>query len=132
MISLIGSYIIWHYTRAVYELTKNCKNGIWFLYHFFSIPILIRTLWYPWQRLGEGYKKGFNIGDMLGTFLLNTIMRLIGFIIRSVCIIIGLCVLSFSVVVSFGLLIIWLLLPAIIVYALVGGSKLILLHHANA
>lgn len=125
MFKLVTSYIGWHYSEAVRELVSICRNFIFFWYHFFSISTLLRTLFSPWQMLGEPYQRGFNIPANLGIFALNTIMRIVGFFVRIVVIFFGLVTISVSIVFTGALLIFWLLLPVIIIVLFVSGLRLL-------
>ncbi len=108
---VFGRYLVWHYTRALADIFRLGRDFLWFFYHFFSIPIIARTLFAPWRRLGESYGHKLDPGAFLGTFIVNTLMRLVGFVIRIVFLVFGFGVL----VLIFGLwilsLILWLVLP---------------------
>jgi len=125
MFKLVISYIGWHYSEAIRDLVSICRNFIFFWFHFFSISTLLRTLFSPWQMLGEPYRGTFNISDNLGIFALNTIMRIVGFFIRISVIVFGLVVMAISVVMTGALLIFWLLLPMLIIVLLVSGLRLL-------
>ena len=126
MFGFAFSYFIWHYTRALAELFVISRDFLWFVYHFFSISILSRSLLSPWQRLDERYKKGFRIGATLETFILNTLMRIVGFLIRSFVILVGLATLALVFVVEIAFFLSWILLPIIIAVLLVSGIRLML------
>lgn len=118
---LCGGYFKWHYGRGFADVIGVWRNFLWFTLHFFSVPLLIRTLFSPWQRLHEEYKKGFDLENFFGTLLVNTLMRILGVIIRLIFIIIG--IIMFFVVAIAGLLflVFWTIAPfAIIVIFLAG------------
>ncbi len=126
MIRLLVSYIVWHYTRALAELFLNCRNFISFLYHFFSIGELSHTLFAPWQMLGERYKKGFDPENFFEVFVVNSLMRLVGFLVRGAVILLGVVVIIFTIlcsVVAFGF---WLVLPLATILFLISGLKIVL------
>ena len=124
-ISLLPSYIAWHYGEALRDGLRVWTNFLWFLSNFFSLSLLSRTLFAPWKRIQESRGKLSleNIAEMLVT---NTIMRLVGALLRSVIIIIG----GLAVLVTFwiGILfyIVWLLLPALLFVSLFYGVSLII------
>lgn len=119
-------YILWHYTRAFLDIIKIWMNAFWFVYHFFSIRILFSTLFSPWRRMGENYKKGFDASEFFSSLLINTIMRIVGIIIRMAVIIIGLLALVAVFIGGIIFLIIWLFLPFVIIAMLVrGGIRLL-------
>ena len=67
--------------------------------HFFSISTLLGTLFSPWKRLKEDYKKGLDIAEFFTSLAVNILMRILGAIMRSVVILVGL----FALVVVFAL-----------------------------
>lgn len=94
MITFVGSYFSWHYGRAYHEAFGLWVNALRFVLRFFNIPLHVRTLFTRFYRLGEEYApQGFDIGDRLSALLINTIMRMVGAVIRLVVIGLGLCVL---------------------------------------
>lgn len=115
------SYIIWHYTYALGELLGIVRNFIWAEYRLFSIPIMIRTLFSPWHRLGEQYHRTIEIGEILGTFIINTIMRIIGLITRSLIIILGLIVIISTIILGVFILFLWTFMPIIVFASFVHG-----------
>ncbi|OHA17751.1 MAG: hypothetical protein A2664_04025 [Candidatus Taylorbacteria bacterium RIFCSPHIGHO2_01_FULL_46_22b] len=124
---ILPSYLLWHYTEGLRDMTRVWTNFLWFLYNFFSIPILAKTLFEPWRRIQEQkHRGGFSPEDIAETLMTNTIMRLVGALIRLCTIAIGTCVI---LVVFWGGILLygaWLLLPALIPASfLYGLSSLI-------
>lgn len=89
---------------------------LWFIVQFFSFAILIKTLFSPWERMGEKYNKGFNIEAILSTFIVNVLMRGLGFLIRVIVLLVGFFFLVFSMII--GLLggLAWILFPFILFF----------------
>lgn len=77
-------YMYWHYGKGVREIMEMWGNLHWFLYHFFSVPVLLHTLFRPFKRIEEGYGRGFDPGRIFETFAANLISRFVGFLIRGV------------------------------------------------
>ena len=127
MIALITSYLYWHYTGALKDLWQHLKNFLWFIYHFFSIPVLLHTFFMPWRRMGEAYPKGLDIAGYLSTFFINSLMRFLGMAMRTFLILAGLFCLAgtFAVgVFAFG---VWLALPWCAIAILFSGLRLLFL-----
>lgn len=127
-ISILPSYISWHYSEALSGFLKIWTNFIWFLYNFFSIPVLFKTLFAPFKRLQEEKKSlGFDFSEWAQNFILNTFMRFVGALLRLIIISIG----CFFVIVSFWLgvisFIIWISMPAILAVLVFFGFSLIIL-----
>lgn len=118
------NYLWWHYTLAWRDLGLIYRNFLWFTYHFFSLPVLARTLFAPWKRLGESYPTHFDLAATLSTLLINSLMRIVGFLFRSVMLIVGVAV--WGAVFSLGLLVfvLWLVLPVLVVFIFILGIKL--------
>jgi hypothetical protein len=125
MIPLSLSYLGWHYTKGVKDYFHVAGNFLWFLYHFFSIPVLSKTLLSPWQRQGEAYRGGFDIGAFFETFIVNTIMRVVGFFVRGFVIVFGLLLILILFVLEIILFVTWIFLPAIIILLFVSGMRLL-------
>ena len=118
-------YLWWHYTLALGDLAILLRDLWRFLYHFFSIPTLIRTLFAPWRRLGESYPHGFNPQAVLEIVVVNTLMRLVGLIFRLVMIVVGLATLMVAAVIGVCFFLIWLLLPFVIFSLATAGVFLL-------
>ncbi len=127
MFSLIGSYFIWHYSKAYADLFEVAGNYLWFIWHFFSISTLSKTLFAPWERMGEEHRRGEGVEGFFETFVVNTIMRIVGFVMRSMIIIIGLAILAVVLILSILVFCIWTLLPFGIVLLFVSGIRLLLM-----
>jgi hypothetical protein len=125
MISLLASYFCWHYTTAYKELSKHFKNFLWFFYHFFSMPVLLRTYFEPWKRMEERYPKGLDIGGMASTFLINSMMRLIGALMRSVILLIGVIALAIVFCLGIACFVVWTVLPWLALLVFISGIRLI-------
>ncbi|PIP73828.1 MAG: hypothetical protein COW88_00750 [Candidatus Lloydbacteria bacterium CG22_combo_CG10-13_8_21_14_all_47_15] len=111
---VFGYYIVWHYTGAFRAIFGVWTNFIWFLYNFFSIPLLFRTLFSPWQRLDIERRRGFNFEEFGTALIVNTIMRIVGFGVKSITIMFGLASLLALVVAGILFFFVWILLPVII------------------
>lgn len=120
------AYLGWHYSIALKDFVVIARNSLTFVYHFFSLPILLRTFFSPWRRLGESYKKGFYPGEWLQTFILNLIMRLFGIFLRFWLILFGFLVLVVDIFLILLFLILWLVLPFVIIILFVAGLNLLI------
>ncbi|MCK5060047.1 MAG: hypothetical protein KAR00_02805 [Candidatus Pacebacteria bacterium] len=113
-VTFIPHYLVWHYTRAIKDFFKVFRNFIWFFYHFFSIPVLARTLFSPFRRMGEQYKEGLDIEAFFETFVVNTLMRIVGVVARIFVIGAGIVTIVLAVVLGIALFGVWILLPAFV------------------
>jgi len=116
---LSASYFLWHYTVAWGDVLRLYRNFSWFFWNFFSIGLLSETLLSPWHRLHEGSND--TTGGLLGSIILNLILRCIGFLARVCTILTGLValfLLSFFFLVFLAL---WPFLPFLIVIFIIQG-----------
>lgn len=121
---LIGPYYIyWHYGRGISSLVKNLINIISFEFHLFSVKELLLTLFSPFQRLREDYGGSpLDIETILSSFIVNVVMRLVGFFVRSVILLFAFVVILFTLIMFPIILIFWLLLPIIILLLVIGSA----------
>lgn len=124
-IFLVGNYLVWHYTRGVVELCRNWLNLVKFAVRFFSLPVLIETLFAPWKRLDEKKETGFHPGKSFESAILNAIMRLIGFGVRFATLLVGSLVVVFVAAMGPLAFVVWVTLPFILASAAAVGLALI-------
>lgn len=123
---LIKNYIIWHYTQAVADLWHLAGNFIWFLYHFFSMRLLTRTLFSKWRRLGESSpQQGFHPGKWLGALFVNFIMRIVGFGARFSLLLMGTLAIVTAIAGAALAFVVWFFIPVILIGIFILGSELI-------
>lgn len=111
-------YARWHYSRGFRDLFRNWIFIVSFVFSFFSISFLIKSLFAPWQRLNENYKKGFDPEAFFSTLLVNGIMRVVGFLTRFVVIILGLISTALSFFGGLLVLFLWAIFPLLIAFLL--------------
>ena len=116
---LIPFYAKWHYTEGFRDLYRNWRSFVLFVIHFFSLRLLFLTWLSPFGRLNEEYKKGFDLEGFLETLIVNTMMRLVGFVLRTFVIVSGLVSLVAVVLLGPVLFILWVFTPFIVLILLV-------------
>lgn len=108
-------YIIWYCFEVSKKILGALKNFLAFNLQFFSIFELLKTFFAPWRRYSFSYPRGFDVGKYVEVFFSNLISRILGAIMRSFLIILGLVVevliLFLGAIVFFA----WLLLPFVLV-----------------
>jgi hypothetical protein len=133
IVAISRAYFTWHYGRSLGEALAIWGNFLRFTLHFFSVPLLLRTLFSPWRRMHEGYSKegGFDISTAASALVVNLLMRFIGFLVRTVLIVLGL--LFFILVAVSGIMaaLLWLLAPLLVVVLLAQGSGTIIIVLTN-
>jgi|SRR3989338_1194353 len=121
---LIPFYLRWHYSEGCKDLFHNWQSFVSFVLYFFSIGFLFKTLFAPFGRLNEEYKKGFNPETFFETLVVNTLMRVVGFVLRTFVIVVGLVALLMVVVLGPVVFVLWTLAPLIILFLFIFGLDL--------
>ena len=116
----------WYYTRAFRDMLNVWGNLMWFAIHFFSIPLLMRTLFAPWKRMTDEYHRtGFE--DILETFLMNMLSRVFGALVRIFFISAGLVFLVVGCLSLLVFLVVWVCMPVLALVSVVYGVALLFL-----
>jgi len=123
--NIISQVLVWWLVEAPRKIVSAWKNFLLFNLNYFSVVLLLKTLFSPWRRYESSYKRGFNLGKYVEDLLSNIIFRLLGAIIRSVLIIAGLVVEVFILVIGFSVLILWIISPFIVLGSFIFGIKLL-------
>ncbi|MGB3921887.1 MAG: hypothetical protein WBL19_01210 [Minisyncoccia bacterium] len=119
-------YLKWHYSEAFGDLYRNWKSFLAFTLHLFSMKLLFRTWLSPLGRLNEGYKKSFDLEDFMETFVVNTMMRLIGFLLRTFVIVTGVLVFVVAFFLGLASFALWAVAPLVIASLFIQGLLLLL------
>jgi hypothetical protein len=120
-LSIAYHYFAWHYSSAFREMFHVWKNLLWFVFRFFSIAQLLNSWFAPWKRITVDRGETWNLEDLAGFIVVGCISRIIGFVIRTAVICLGLTCLLITLIGGIGAYIFWIIAPAIII-GLVGLS----------
>jgi len=105
-------YLVWHYTTALRDLNRLLKNTTWFLYHFFSVEILLKTLFLPFRRLsGRDSTQKQSIFERI---VINVLMRIVGFGVRAITIIAGVTSVVLTNLFFIIFFVVWIFLPILV------------------
>ena len=116
----------WYYGEAVKDVLTGWRNYIIFSLNYFSIPLLLRTLFSPWRRDITKKPRGLDFQKLFEYIAFNSISRGLGFLVRFFTIIAGI-IFSLVVVISgFVFFVIWLILPFAIAGLLILAIILLL------
>jgi ATP-dependent Clp protease ATP-binding subunit ClpC len=106
------SYIFWHFIAVPKQILKIWINFSIFFYHYFSIGILLKTLFLPWKRVYRVKQSlGISIQEISDRLSYNLISRCLGFLIRSSTISFGLIIIIINFLVFLNLFFVWLIIP---------------------
>ncbi len=122
---LIFQYLSWHFFEVPQKILKAWKNFLKFGLYYFSIPLLLKTIFYWWHGYRWEYPKSFDVAQFVLVFLSNLVTRTIGAILRTIVILIGI-IFEISIFVL-GLLVFlgWLFLPFLLILSLILSFQLI-------
>jgi len=126
MENIFLQWLSWHFFDVPRSILIAWKNFLRFNLNYFSIPLLLKTLFSPWRRYQFTYGKGFDIGRYFTVFFSNLIFRLLGAVMRGFLIIIGLLVEIFIIFAGIIMFFGWLLFPALLIAGLIFGFKILL------
>lgn len=113
-------YFGWHYNEGVRSFTANWRNFMWFIYHFFSISLLTRTLFSPWKRMVE-QKHASDLEGFFEAIVFNILSRFFGAFVRLIIIGMGIAMLVLGLFAYVCALILWLILPLLLVFSFMYG-----------
>ncbi len=119
-------WLVWHFYEVPKGILKAFKNFLVFNFNYFSIGLLSRTLFSHWRRYREYYPRGFNIKGWLRAFSGNMISRMLGAIVRTVTILVGLVVEFLILIGGVIIILVWLCLPILIVFGFYLGLRLLI------
>ncbi len=122
MSSLLPSYFSWHYGRGFIEAAHVAARIFKATKESFSFSLILRTFASPWKRFGERYIKS-DPSTWITTFIFNTLMRVIGMIIRTFILLAGAGALLVSGIVMMAIFVLWALSPFLILAFFIIGLK---------
>src|SRR3954471_890963 len=88
MSSLLPAYFSWHYGRGFIEASHISARIFKATKDSFSFSLIFRTFASPWKRSGEGYIKS-DPSTWVTTFIFNSLMRILGMVIRTFVLLAG-------------------------------------------
>ena len=123
MAIIVKEFVEWYFKEMPWEILRIWKGYLKFFLNYFSLPLLIKTFFAPWKNYRWDYGRGFELKRYLWVFTSNMISSVLGMIMRSIVIGLGLLI-EIGVFLG-GLLglLFWFLLPLISVFLLISGLK---------
>ena len=105
-------FLSWFYSRGLDYYLKSWAGSINWVTHYFSLGLLLRTLFSPWKRLIEEDKSpGFNFEKKFEIFTFNLISRGIGAVVRLILFFVGIVFIVFACLGGAIGFVFWLALP---------------------
>lgn len=112
--NIIVMWVTWHFYEMPAFLFVVWKNYLAFGLNYFSVPLLLMTLFSPWKKYQWVYPRGFGFKKYFEVFISNIYSRFMGALVRIALIIAG--IIAQIIIFALGALalITWVLLPLII------------------
>lgn len=118
-------FVSWWYSYAYRRLFKYIRAVYILLFDLFSVRLALGTLFSPWKRDVISY-EGLSLQQKFEVFSLNLASRFVGFVIKTVDLIIYLATTCLVSAISLAVIIVWPLYPIVFVYFIYLGIKLII------
>jgi hypothetical protein len=115
IILILLGYLKWHYGRALVSLSQVWGNFFYFINVFFSFDLLFKNFFDPWKRMADPYPKSLDLKLYLTVFITNSIVRIVGMIMRTFLIIVGLFAYLLLAVLYPVAVVFWLALPFLLI-----------------
>lgn len=117
--NVFSLWLFWHFFEMPKFLFSVWKNYLMFATNYFSIPLLLKTFFAPWRKNAWVYPKGFDIGEIFGTFISNIFSRFLGAIMRIFLIIFGIIFQIFVFIAGLVIIFLWIFMPVLIIIGLI-------------
>lgn len=123
--TIFSEFSQWYFLETPKEILRIWRNFLRFGLNYFSTPLLLKTFFSHWRNYKWDYGRGFDLQRYLGVFSSNMISRLLGMIMRSMLIIVG--ILAESAITITGVLALagWIVLPFILVVGFYFSMKIL-------
>lgn len=123
IVLLIPEYLLWHYTAALRLCLNIVSNFVWFTYHFFSVPILLKSFFSPLKKVDEKYRSSFRHSLPIETIIEELISRLIGLVFRTSVIFFGVGLSAMVALIGLAFFAVWFLLPLLVAVFVFEGIR---------
>ena len=125
--NMFSQWLIWHFLEVPKNILRIFKGFLLFNFNYFSIPFLLKTFFTPWRRYKESYGRGFDFKRYLEAFIFNSTSRILGAIVRTVIILIGLIFEVFIFIAGIAAFLIWIFLPILLIISFYLSLKFLII-----
>jgi len=124
---MMNLFFEWYFLEIPRKIRKIWGNYLWFFPRYFALADLARDFLSPWKGLVfRREKRGLDFGDIFSAMFGNAISRVLGAIMRSLFLIIGLGMELAAFAAGVLAYAVWLVLIPAIFYCLWRGVALLL------
>lgn len=107
------------------EILKAWRNFLLFNLKFFSVGLLLKTFFSYWRNNKWSSPRSFDIGGFFSAAAGNLISRILGALMRSLLIVVGILAEIFILAVGAVILAAWIVLPAVLILGILFGLNII-------
>ena len=107
---LVG-IISWWYGDGLISRARMITDRLKVSADFFSIGLMLGTLFAPFRQISAGGSVGGSISDQIHAIFDKLLSRIIGLIVRTFMIIAGLIVMLLQILFGIFIIMFWLILP---------------------
>jgi len=118
--------LIWYFRDVPAEILKGWRNFLLFNLNYFSLPLLLKTFFSHWRKYYSPYGRTFEIWKNIESLVFNLMSRIIGALLRTVFIILGILTEILTILAGAIVLVSWILLPVLLLTGFFFGLKLCL------
>lgn len=115
---MVAQFLLWYFWEAPRNILKAWMNFLKFNIEYFSIPLLLKTFFAPWRRYAWAYPRAFDLMKYLEIAFSNLITRVLGMMMRTALIIVGILVELFIFLAGIVVLVGWVVLPILLLVML--------------
>jgi len=112
-------FLFWYYITVPKNIITAWINFLKFNLRYFSISLLLKTFICHWRQYKWDYPRGFDLYKYAEVFISNLISRILGMVMKTILIFIGLLSEIFILIIGALILITWLALPTILIICLI-------------
>lgn len=113
--------ISWWYGPGWLRRVSNLKLHLANWMKYFSLGILLKTLFQPWKQIVSVAGSGTSLEAKKDAFVDNLVSRFVGFLVRSSVFFVALLVVGGVLIINVVYVIVWPLLPVLPLVILVLG-----------
>ena len=122
---LLIRYFRWHFGDEAREILRGWNNFLAFGLNFFSITLLLKTLFSPWRRVSWSAGSGFDLWEQFLVLFSNLCSRFLGAMVRIPVIFMGIFFELLILGLGLTLFLVWLALPLILIFGFILGVILL-------
>lgn len=119
--NIIWLWFFWYFFEMPKEILKGWRNFLLFNLNYFSMPLLLKTLFSHWKRFYWKRGRGFDIGEYFNVLVSNLMSRFLGAFVRLILIIVGTAIELFIFLAGLIVFVGWMVLPVLLILGLILG-----------